>query len=141
MAEATIADLSSGSTEPQDGSGRTKADKPAPDRGAPSPVRDEQKRRNLLQRHPWLSAAAALLIVGMQPATAKAPEPNVRVVVDDASRRACKYLGLVTVRKALGTNKAGGALRKALRAPWGSLSGHKSAASLLRRCMPPSTAR
>jgi len=63
MAEATIADLSSGSAEPQDGSGRTKADKPAPDRGAPSPVRDEQKRRNLLQRHPWLSAAAALLIV------------------------------------------------------------------------------
>jgi membrane fusion protein (multidrug efflux system) len=68
MAEATIADLSSGSTEPHDGSGRAKADKPAPDRGAPSPVRDERKevepkRRNLLRRHPLLSAAAALLIV------------------------------------------------------------------------------
>jgi membrane fusion protein (multidrug efflux system) len=68
MAEATIADLSSGSAEPQDGSGRAKSDKPAPDRGAPSPVRDEQKQverkpRDLLRWHPLLSAAAALPIV------------------------------------------------------------------------------
>ena len=68
MAEAMIADLSSGSPGPHDGSGRAKADKPAPDLGAPSPVRDERKevepkRRNLLRRHPLLSAAAALLIV------------------------------------------------------------------------------
>jgi membrane fusion protein (multidrug efflux system) len=68
MAEATIADLSSGSAEPQDGSDPAKPDKPAPDRGAPPPAPDEQKqvepkRRNLLRRHPWLSTAAALLIV------------------------------------------------------------------------------
>src|SRR6202140_2575929 len=62
MAEASIADLSSGSTEPQHGSG------PAEPLRTPSPVRDEQKQverkpRNLLRRHPLLSAAAALLIV------------------------------------------------------------------------------
>lgn len=60
--------------------------------------------------------AVVLLAIGTQPAFAKTPDPDVRVVVDDASRRACKYLGLVNVRKALGTNKAGGALKKALRA-------------------------
>src|ERR1700737_2001057 len=64
MAEATIADLSSGSTEPQDRSG------PAEPVRAPSQPRDEQKQverkpRNLLRRHPLLSAAAALLIVIM----------------------------------------------------------------------------
>ena len=70
MAEAVTADLSSGSTEPQGGSGTAKSvgEKTARDRGAPSPVRDdqeqvEQKRRNLLRRYPLLSAAAALLIV------------------------------------------------------------------------------
>jgi hypothetical protein len=68
MAEAAIADLSSGSTEPQDRSGRAPSDKPAAERGAPSPLGDEQKEverkpRNLLRRHPLLSAAAALLIV------------------------------------------------------------------------------
>jgi membrane fusion protein (multidrug efflux system) len=62
MAEATIPDLSSGSTGPQDDSG------PAEPVRAPSQPRDEQKqverkRRNLLRRHPLLSAAAALLIV------------------------------------------------------------------------------
>ena len=70
MAEATIADLSSGSTEPQADSrpAGPVSDKSAPDRGASSPVRDKQnqverKRRNLLRRHPLLSAAAAVLIV------------------------------------------------------------------------------
>jgi membrane fusion protein, multidrug efflux system len=67
MAEATIADLSSGSAEPYEGSDPAQ-EKSAPDRGAASPVPDEQKhvepkRRNLLRRHPFLSAAAALLIV------------------------------------------------------------------------------
>src|ERR1700737_4169288 len=62
MAEATIADLSSGATEPQDRSG------PAEPVRAPSPPRHEKKQverkpRNLLRRHPLLSAAAALLIV------------------------------------------------------------------------------
>jgi membrane fusion protein (multidrug efflux system) len=57
MAEATVADLSSGS-----GSG------PAEPVRAPSQPRDEQKQverkpRNLLRRHPLLSAVAALLIV------------------------------------------------------------------------------
>src|SRR3984893_3545312 len=64
MAEAAIADLSSGSTEPQHGSG------PAEPLRTPSQPRDEQKQverkpRNLLRRHPLLSAAAALLIVIM----------------------------------------------------------------------------
>jgi membrane fusion protein, multidrug efflux system len=64
MAEAAIADLSSGSTEPQHGSG------PAEPLRTPSQPRDEQKHverkpRNLLRRHPLLSAAAALLIVIM----------------------------------------------------------------------------
>jgi membrane fusion protein (multidrug efflux system) len=67
MAEATIADLSSGSAEPYEGSDPAQ-EKSAPDRGAASPVPGEQKhiepkRRNLLRRHPFLSAAAALLIV------------------------------------------------------------------------------
>jgi membrane fusion protein (multidrug efflux system) len=69
MNEATIADLSSGSTEPQHGSGPAKPDKSAPDRGAPSPApaqkQVERKRRNLLRRHPLLSAAVTLLIVIM----------------------------------------------------------------------------
>jgi membrane fusion protein (multidrug efflux system) len=70
MAPPTIADLPSGSTETQDGSAPAKSvrDNPAPDRGAPSPVRDDQeqverKPRNLLRRHPLLSAATALLII------------------------------------------------------------------------------
>jgi len=70
MAQPTIADPSSDSTETQDGSGPAQSvrDKPAPDRGAPSQVRDDQeqlepKPRNLLRRHPLLSAGAALLIV------------------------------------------------------------------------------
>jgi membrane fusion protein, multidrug efflux system len=78
MAEATTADLSSGSTEPQDGGGpaRPVSDTPAPGRGAPSPVRDEQKQagrkpRNLLRRHPWMSAAVALLIVILLAAAAR----------------------------------------------------------------------
>jgi membrane fusion protein, multidrug efflux system len=62
MAEATIADLSSGSTEPQDRSG------PAEPVRAPSPPRHEKKQverkpRNLLRRHPLLSAATAVLII------------------------------------------------------------------------------
>ncbi len=40
--------------------------------------------------------------------------PAVRVVSDEASRKQCQYLGLVSVRKAMGPNKAGGALKKAL---------------------------
>jgi membrane fusion protein (multidrug efflux system) len=67
MNETTIADLSSGSTEPQYGSGPAKPDNSAPDRGAPFPApaqkQVERKRRNLLRRHPLLSAAATLLIV------------------------------------------------------------------------------
>jgi membrane fusion protein (multidrug efflux system) len=68
MAEATIADLLDGSAEPYDGSDPAQSEKSAPDRGAASPVPDDQKhvepkRRNLLRRHPFLSAAAALLIV------------------------------------------------------------------------------
>jgi hypothetical protein len=46
--------------------------------------------------------------------SATAPLPIVRVVTDEASRKSCEYLGLVSVRKAMGPNKAAGALRKAL---------------------------
>jgi membrane fusion protein (multidrug efflux system) len=61
-AEPKIVDLPSGSTEPQDGSG------PAEPVRASSQSRDDQKDverkpRNLLRRHPLLSAGAALLIV------------------------------------------------------------------------------
>src|SRR5437868_2670007 len=38
----------------------------------------------------------------------------VRVVTDESSRKACQFLGMISVRKAMGLNKAGGALRKAL---------------------------
>lgn len=69
MAEATIADLVSGSTGSRDDSGPAEAvrDEAAPGQGAPPQPRDEQKqverkRRNLLRRHPLLSAAAAFLI-------------------------------------------------------------------------------
>jgi membrane fusion protein (multidrug efflux system) len=78
MAQARTADLSSGSTEPQDGGGpaRPVSDEHAPDRGAPPPVRDEQKqagrkRQNFLRRRPLLSAAAALLIVIVLAAAAR----------------------------------------------------------------------
>ena len=61
-AEPKIVDLPSGSTEPQDGSG------PAEPVRASSQSRDDQKDverkpRNLLRRHPLLSAATALLII------------------------------------------------------------------------------
>lgn len=51
-----------------------------------------------------------MLILAMLAAAAPMP---VRVVTDPAARKACRYVGLVTVRKALGPNKAGSALKKA----------------------------
>lgn len=58
--------------------------------------------------------AAALLLL---PALSRAEKPasNVRVVVDEATRKSCHYLGLVSVRQAMGPNKPGGALKKAMR--------------------------
>src|ERR1700750_2371477 len=76
MAQPTTADLSSGSTEPQDGSGPAESvrDKPASDRGAP--VRDAQKQvgrkpRNLLRRRPLPWAPSALLIILLIAAAAR----------------------------------------------------------------------
>jgi hypothetical protein len=48
------------------------------------------------------------------PSASAAPTPPVRVITDETSRKACEYLGLISVRKAMGPNKAGGALKKAL---------------------------
>lgn len=78
MVQPVTADLSSGSTEPQGDSGPAKSlrDNPAPDPGAPSAVQDDpeqmqRKPRNLLRRHPLLSAVAALLIVIVLAAAAR----------------------------------------------------------------------
>ena len=60
-----------------------------------------------------IAAAALILLPAM--AQAETAPPNVRVVTDDATRKSCNYLGLVTVRQAMGFNKAGGALKKAMR--------------------------
>ena len=59
--------------------------------------------------------AAAVLILMPALSHAERPAPNVRIVEDEATRRSCRYLGLVSVRQAMGTNKAGGALKKAMR--------------------------
>jgi hypothetical protein len=63
------------------------------------------------------TAFAAVASVGISPCAVAAPTPaEVRVIVDPATRKLCHYLGLVSVRKAMGSNKSGGALKKAMRA-------------------------
>ena len=55
----------------------------------------------------------AVLQAPSSPTPVPVPAPVVRVIATDADRKACQYLGFVTVRKAMGTNKAGGALKRA----------------------------
>jgi hypothetical protein len=57
---------------------------------------------------------AVLFLASAQGQASDKPQAPVRVIIDGATRKACAYLGLVTVRKAMGFDKAGGALKKAL---------------------------
>ena len=58
-------------------------------------------------------ALAILVAAAVGDAPAQATPDPVRVVTAE-DRKACKYLGLVTVRKSLGGDKVGAALRKAM---------------------------
>ena len=61
-----------------------------------------------------IAFVAVLSLAGPASALANPAPSLVRVITDEAARKSCQYLGLVTVRKAMGPNKAGGALKKAL---------------------------